>query len=350
MTTRTNSRRPKSRLWFGIVFGCLVALCLAQVTWWIVFQLQEADRLDHLATAIETENPANALGAYGADSVEALRERAAQQRSMFALEGATLGILILLGVLFLYTALMRERRIRKERTRFLTGATHELKTPLATIRLGLESIGRASMPEDRRETYVKGMLREADRLETGVTNILVAGGLESTSRQDWVTDDLALELGRLLDNFDERASSQQIRIIRQAFDSCPVRRSGDTLRIAIHNLCDNAIKFSEPGDTIDVRLERTDRLAVLTIRDTGHGIDPQEMPRIFDRFHRAGPDHIGGTGLGLAIVREIVEHHGGSVRAESKGLGHGSVFRVTLPIDSSTPGEELAPDPAGANA
>ena len=341
MISKTNSRRPKSRLWFGIVFGCLVALCLAQVTWWIVFQLQEADRLDRLATAIEAGNPAQALGAYGADSVAALRDRAAQQRSMFALEGATLGILILLGVLFLYTALIRERRIRKERTRFLTGATHELKTPLATIRLGLESMGRASMPDDRRETYIKGMLRETDRLETGVTNILVAGGLESTRRQDWLSDDLSIELSRLLDTFDERAASQEIRIVRHPFDACPVRRSGDTLRIALHNLCDNAIKFSEPGDTIDVRLERKDDTAVLTIRDTGHGIDPQEMPRIFDRFHRAGPDHIGGTGLGLALVREIIEHHGGSVRAESKGVGQGSLFRVELPIDASAEAAEV---------
>lgn len=330
MTTRT--REARSRRWFGIVFGVLVALCLAQIAWWIIFQLQEAERLQAVSTALGRDDIPAALEAFGAGESGELRDEAVRRRFMFMLEGATLGSIVLTGIVFLYRSLVRERRMRREHERFLTGATHELKTPLATIRLGIESLGMESLPPERRDQYLQGMLRESDRLETGLTNLLVAAGLDHTERSERSRGDLADDLRRVAEQFRERCETASLELRISPLEHCEIERDPQGIHLVLHNLLDNAVKFSEAGGSVAVSLRRQGKLAVVTIEDQGCGIEASEMPRIFDRFHRAGPDHVGGTGLGLALVREITEQHGGRVGVSSHGPDTGSKFEVSLPL------------------
>ena len=319
----------KSQLPFGIVFGLVVALCLGQVAWWIYFQVAEAARLEAAGRALAADDLAAALEVFEVASGAELADEAGRRRTMFAWEGATLSLLVMLGIVFFYVALVRERQARREQQRFLTGATHELKTPLATIRLGLESLSLDSLPTERRASYVEGMLREADRLERGLTNLLTAAGLETSARPREVGD-LGDDVRRALSAFGERFRSQELDCATQ-LARCVVSRDPQAMRIVLHNLLDNAVKYSSRGDRIEVALEHVGDAARLTVTDTGCGIERDELARIFERFHRAGPDHIGGTGLGLALVREIVEAHGGRVRAESRGPGRGARFTIELP-------------------
>lgn len=324
---------------FGISFGLLVTLCLGQVAWWIIFQIRETGRLEAAGEALGRGDMSAALTVFGVESGGALALQAQRRQVMFAWEGATLGMLVLLGVVLLAAALVREQRIRRDQQRFLTGATHELKTPLATIRLGLESLDRDSLPTERRAHYLAGMVRQVDRLERGLSNVLAAAGLESRGIQSHrVLGDLAEDVRRAVNDITDRCAAAGITCQITACASSSVERDETSMRLVLQNLLDNAIKYTPTGGHIEVALGHFGDRARVTVTDSGCGIPAAELSRIFERFHRAGPDHIGGTGLGLALVREIVQAHGGQVRAESPGEGRGSRFTVDLPRYRPEPG------------
>ncbi len=325
-----------ARMRLGLAFGLLVGLCLAQIAWWIVFQIGETGRLEHAGAALAHGDVPGALAVFEVGSGGELIAEAQRRRTMFTWEGATLGTAITLGVVFFYIALLRERRVRLDQHRFLTGATHELKTPLTTVRLGLESLRLDTLPAERRLGYVDGMLREVDRLERGLTNILAAAGLESTRDRPRLPGDLAEDLRRALEGFRERFRAADLTVQFDDPASCPIDRDEVAMRLVLHNLLDNAVKYTGQGGRIDIALTRISDTARLTVTDTGCGIPRDQLARIFERFHRAGPEHIGGTGLGLALVKEIVEAHGGAVHAESHGPCTGSRFTVDLPLREET--------------
>ncbi len=319
----------------ALLFGLVVALCLAQVAWWIVFQFHETDRIERAGAHLKAGDVASALQVFDAGSAEELAAEARSRRKMFTYEGATLGLLVLTGVVFFYTALIRERHMRENQQRFLAGATHELKTPLTTVRLGLESLQQGSLPEARRASYLEGMLREVDRLERDLTNLLVAAGLESpgTVRQKAVRGDLADDVRRAVAQFRARCDAAGVECRIGELESCPVDRDEGSMRIVLHNLLDNAVKFNARGGHVDIDLKRHGHKARLVVSDDGCGIPKNELDRIFKRFHRgASHDHVGGTGLGLALVKELVEAHDGRVRAESDGPGQGARLTVDLPL------------------
>jgi signal transduction histidine kinase len=329
---------------FAVSFGLLVVLCLGQVAWWMVFQIREGDRLKAAGEALARDDMAGALEVFGVESGGALVLEAQRRQVMFAWEGATLGMLVLLGVVLLAAALVREQRIRRDQHRFLTGATHELKTPLATIRLGLESLDRDSLPAERRAHYLGGMMRQVDRLERGLSNVLAAASLESRGIQSHrVPGDFADDVRRAVQDIADRCAAADITCEITECQPAPVERDLASMRLVLQNLLDNAIKFTPEGGRIEVALKPFGDRVRLTVTDSGCGIPTGELHRIFERFHRAGPDHIGGTGLGLALVREIVHAHGGAVRAESLGENRGSRFTVDLPCYRS---DAADPSPA----
>lgn len=320
-----------------IVFGVLVTVCLAQVAWWILFQVRESNRLEQAGVHLQHGDVAAALQALHATQPGELVEQARSRRVMFASEGAALGILVLVGVVFVYTALLRERRMRANQQRFLAGATHELKTPLATIRLGLESIEQGTMPAERRHDYLRGMLRQIDRLEQGLTNLLTAAGLELGGRRPREVGDFADDVRRAVDAFRERFATSQLRC-EVELESCIVERDPAAMRIVLHNLLDNAAKFTAAGGEIDISLHCDSDVARLVVSDTGCGIRQDEIERVFLRFHRGeGHEHVGGTGLGLSLTRELVQLHGGRVTAQSAGEGEGARFTIELPLHGATP-------------
>ncbi len=317
----------------SLVFGLVVLVCLTQIGWWITFQVREADRLETVAAHLDAGEIPAALRALEATYPGELAETARRRRAMFASEGAALGLLVLVGVVFFYTALLRERRMRDNQQRFLAGATHELKTPLATVRLGLESLEQGTLPEPRRADYLRGMVRELDRLERGLTNILTAAGLEAGGARPRHVEDLAEDVRHAVDAFRERCAAAELETHADGLACCPVRRDPAAIRIVLHNLLDNAVKYTPPGGRIEIRLLAEDTDAVLSVADNGRGIAAADVERIFGRFERGTEsEHLGGTGLGLALVRELVQSHGGSVSVRSDGPGKGACFTLRLPL------------------
>jgi signal transduction histidine kinase len=228
-----------------------------------------------------------------------------------------------------------ERRLEAVRRDFVENASHELKTPAATIQATAETLRRAADDDPAQiPRFAAQLEREAIRLSRVVSDLLDLSRLESGSSVDEVVSlaDVAREeVRRLRPAADEAGVALELT----TDGSGPVRGSAQDLSLLVRNLLDNAIRYSAEGAQVRVDVRSEDAETVVRVRDTGIGIPSRDLSRIFERFYRvdrARSRETGGTGLGLAIVKHVVENHGGRTSVESE-LGRGTTFEVTLPAD-----------------
>jgi two-component system, OmpR family, sensor histidine kinase SenX3 len=246
--------------------------------------------------------------------------------------------LIIAGLSVNTVFLVREIRRNEQQDSFLNAVTHELKTPIASIRMYLETLQSRQLDEPQRRDFYRIMLEDTDRLLGTVEQVLKAGEARQRSkRKNWQELDFselvksALELTRLRHHL----TPENLRFGTAPPEGLLVQGSPEELRTVVFNLFDNAVKYSGESKEIvvDVRTPDMDTV-LLSVRDLGIGIPRSELKRIFNRFYRATNPLAGqvkGTGLGLFIVRSIARRHGGNVYAESEGEGRGSTFTVRLP-------------------
>jgi signal transduction histidine kinase/ActR/RegA family two-component response regulator len=220
---------------------------------------------------------------------------------------------------------------------FLATLSHELRTPLSVILGWVSVLRRGGLDRTQRDHAIEVIERNTQLQAHLVNDLLdvsrIVAGKLSIDREEVDLVRLARET---IDAMHEHAAAKSLQI-RSQLDPDAGWVLGDAFRLqqVISNLCSNAVKFSSAGGRIDVELARHAAHARLVIRDTGEGIDPHEIGRIFERFEQAAPSASGrrqGMGLGLSICRHIVEAHGGEIRAESKGTGRGATFTVDLPV------------------
>lgn len=258
------------------------------------------------------------------------------------------GVLLFFGIIFFAVIiagmvvntifLVRELRRSEQHDSFINAVTHELKTPLASIRLHLETLQRRELPEGRKKEFYGVMLSDVDRLTETVEQVLRAGraGDKKAGR-----DKVEVDFGELV---HECMQSTRIRHHLQAEamryegarngNGTHVRGNAEDLRTAVTNVLENAVKYSGDHVDVQVRLEAADKRVVLSVRDHGVGIAQHDLKRIFKRFHRVGNRslaHVKGTGLGLFIVKAIAKKHGGKAFAESEGEGLGTTVVIELP-------------------
>ncbi len=229
-----------------------------------------------------------------------------------------------------------QRRLEAVRRDFVANASHELKTPAATIQAVAETLGRAATEDPEAVARFASQLeREAVRLSRIVADLLDLSRLESGSAlEDFVSlGAAAREEGQRLEETAEHAG---VTLEIQTEDERPVRGSQRDLALLVRNLIDNAIRYSHEGGRVAVRIDAEGDEVILRVSDTGIGIPSRDLDRIFERFYRvdrARSRETGGTGLGLAIVRHVVENHGGEIEVESE-LGRGTTFRISFPAAS----------------
>lgn len=251
--------------------------------------------------------------------------------------GVIFFILIITGLILNTIFLVREIRRNEQHDAFLNAVTHELKTPIASIKLYLETLKARELDKQKRDEFYDIMLADNQRLLGTVEQVLQA----SRTREKQRLMNLAeIDMSDLLSDTIKTVREQQhLResAIRFSVPGEGIKVLGDKteLRTAITNLLDNAIKYSGGEPKVSVRLGSSGaKTAEIYIKDTGIGIARADLKRVFKRFYRVPNATDGaakGTGLGLAIVRSIIEKHGGRIRAESKGEGKGTTFFVQLP-------------------
>lgn len=258
--------------------------------------------------------------------------------------GIPIFLLLIAGVVLNTIFLVREVRRNERQDSFLNAVTHELKTPIASIRLYLETLQRRPVPEEKRQEFYRIMLSDSDRLLLTVEQVLKAGEVTQRNRAHALEslDLRALtrdEVSRVLER--NHLSPDTIRI-EPSSEPLLIHGNPEDLRTALGNLLGNAIKYSPAGPDVLVRTWTDARgSAVVEITDHGIGIAPEQIKRIFKRFYRVPAREVlrrQGTGLGLFLVRAIARQHGGTVTAASPGEGHGATFTLRLPrLSEPTP-------------
>jgi signal transduction histidine kinase len=236
--------------------------------------------------------------------------------------------------------LVREMRRSEQHDSFINAVTHELKTPIASIRLYLETLQSRDLSDIQRKRFYGIMLEDTDRLINTVEQVLRAGHLGQKSGKNFQR----LDLGEIVRDCASLAQTRHhlaadsIRFVNYTISSPFVQGDPEELRSAVNNLLENAVKYSPRK--IAITVEILDEASDLLVRviDKGQGIPQGELKRIFRRFYRVNErlrQHVKGTGLGLFIVRGIALRHGGTAYASSEGEGRGATVTLRLPRDTA---------------
>jgi two-component system sensor histidine kinase SenX3 len=301
---RVKGRRRKSIAFFIALGACLVALAVALNVGWILLNTSEV---------------------------------------VLLILGIVFFVVLIFGLVLNTTFLIREIRRNEQHDAFINAVTHELKTPIASIRLYLETLKSREVDETQRAEFYDIMLADSQRLLTTVEQVLRAGRTGHKRRR--ITNSVisvseivreCLELTRV-----RYGLTDSHLMYFESPEASSARISGDLdeLRAAFSNLIDNAVKYSDEEVRVSVSVSAVDEKRVaVKVTDKGIGIPNAQLKRIFKRFYRVPGKfmaRVKGTGLGLFIVESVVTKHGGRVFVESKGLGQGSTFTVQLPIVGS---------------
>lgn len=245
-------------------------------------------------------------------------------------------VIITLGVINTIF-LVREIRRNEQHDSFINAVTHELKTPVASIRLYLQTLQSRELDEAKRRDFYRIMLEDSDRLLHTIDQVLRAGATGSVLRR---SARVRLDLGQIARECVELARTrfhlgpEALEYVEHTTNAM-VMGDSEELKAAVWNLLDNAVKYSQGEVRIVVELDElhNNRVAV-RVTDSGVGISPAELKRIFKRFYRIPPSvavRTKGSGLGLFIVRSVAKKHGGKAFAQSAGDGQGSTFTLQLP-------------------
>ncbi|HEX9495433.1 MAG TPA: ATP-binding protein [Candidatus Limnocylindria bacterium] len=227
------------------------------------------------------------------------------------------------------------RRLETQRRDFVANVSHELRTPLSALKAMVETLrGGAVNDREAAEDFLTRIDHEVDGLTDLVGDLLALSRMESgEDALELAVVDAADLVRQAATRLEPLAARAQVRLAT-ATDASGARVRVDSARMSqvLANLVHNAIKFTPAGGTVTIGTGATPTEVTLYVRDTGGGIDPADLDRIFERFFKSDPARAtGGTGLGLAIAKHAVQAHGGTIAAASGGRGHGATFTVTLP-------------------
>jgi signal transduction histidine kinase len=259
------------------------------------------------------------------------------RHGILLLLGALLMTAIISGIVLNTIFLVREIRRNAQHDAFINAVTHELKTPIASIRLYLETLQTRSVDDAKRLEFYRIMVDDSERLLGTIEQVLRTGRIGASSRRLNVS---RIDLGRVIEQCVERVRALH-KVSPEGLQyrpGAPVTIVGDAdeVQAAVSNLIDNAVKYSGNDVRVTVETARVEgNYVALRVTDHGPGIEKTELKRIFKRFYRvpgALATRVKGTGLGLFIVRSVAKRHGGRAWAESEGPGHGATFVLQLPI------------------
>jgi two-component system phosphate regulon sensor histidine kinase PhoR len=272
--------------------------------------------------------------------VKSIRSEARAQRTYnIVLVGIAVAVIVF-GMMVLFVAVRKERRLNELKSEFISNVTHELKTPLTLIRMfgELLGLGRTAADGTTSREYAEIIMRESDRLTRLIDNVLDFARIErGKAAYNFSTGSVQTVVERVVDLCHYRAEQAGISLTTAIAPDLPeTRLDEDAMTLLLFNLVENAIKYGGHGEVVvALRHDPEGRQVLLRVSDQGPGIPREEHGRIFERFYRAKAARSGGSvrgsGIGLSLVKHIAEAHGGRVRIESE-LGKGSTFEVTIPV------------------
>ncbi|OOQ60281.1 sensor histidine kinase [Mucilaginibacter pedocola] len=249
-------------------------------------------------------------------------------------EGSMFVLVFAVGAYYMHTSMKKERKLIEQKRNFLLSVTHELKSPLASIKILLQTIQKRDLSKAQILDFIDKSLLDVERLDDMVENMLLAAKIENSS---YTFPKAQFNLSALVDSIVNRLQITKCDCNQQIINAeiePKIEITGDkfALTSVVTNLVENAVKYSKPCTAVEVKLfSKNDRI-FLQVADHGIGISDSEKTRIFDKFYRVGSEdtrNTKGTGLGLYIVKEVLDKHQASIRVKDNRPS-GSVFEVVF--------------------
>jgi len=248
-------------------------------------------------------------------------------------EGSVFLFLLCIGAYFLHKAIKKEDKLREQQQNFLLSVTHELKSPLAAIKLSLQTIVKRDLDKARQTSLLNNSLKDIERLDDLVENMLLATKIENRSysfpKEEF---DLSDMVSKITDRLQIHSCGCEQIITPSIQPGVKVVGDQFTLSSVVTNLVENAVKYSGPCAEVGVELTNKDGHPFLRVTDKGPGIPDDEKMLIFDKFYRVGDENVRkskGTGLGLFIVKEVLQHHDADISVKDN-VPQGAIFEITF--------------------
>ncbi|MES2268449.1 MAG: HAMP domain-containing sensor histidine kinase [Bacteroidota bacterium] len=258
------------------------------------------------------------------------------RKGMILGEGCMFITVFLVGAYFLHQSLNKEAKLQEQKKNFLLSVTHELKSPLASIKILLQTIQKRDLTKEQILNFIDKSLLDVERLDDMVENMLLASKIDNRS---YTFPKAKFNLSVLVDSIVNRLQISKCDCNQQIINAeiePKIEITGDkfALTSVVTNLVENAVKYSSPCETVNVKLFEKDGKVYFQVADHGIGIADNEKPRIFDKFYRVGSEdtrNTKGTGLGLYIVKEVLDKHQASIKVKDNRPA-GSVFEVVFAL------------------
>ncbi len=264
------------------------------------------------------------------DFVELQRKYNLQEKMILG-EAAVLALTLFIGIWFINNGYQKQTKAARQSRNFLLSITHELKSPLASIKLILQTFSKRKLNQDQIQTFSSNAIKETERLEGLVNNLLLAAKMETT----FDIQKEEIDLFMMTDGIIEHLSNKTPNLIINNSIKPNTHIIGDAfgLNAVLSNLLENAIKYSDNAPNLNINHQRTNNFDIVSISDAGLGIPDSEKKLVFDKFYRVGNEDTRktkGTGLGLYIVKQIIDKHKGQIKVENN-IPNGSIFTFSIP-------------------
>ncbi|SEN59364.1 His Kinase A (phospho-acceptor) domain-containing protein [bacterium A37T11] len=253
------------------------------------------------------------------------------RKPMIIGEGIFFMLIFLVGALLMRRAFINEHKVQRQQNNFLLSVTHELKSPLASIKLYIQTILKRKLDKEQQIQFLSNSLKDIERLDDLVENVLIATKLEKVGAKRFTKElfDFSELVERISDRLQIHSCTSQV-LITQVEPNISIIADRMALTSVVTNLIENAIKYSPPCANVQVELKRVNGAIILVVADHGIGINEYEKKYIFDKFYRVGSEETRktkGTGLGLYIVKNVLDHHQAQIKVKDN-VPSGTVFEV----------------------
>ncbi len=251
-------------------------------------------------------------------------------------EGCFLMLLILAGVYVIFVYWNKQNRLNQMQSNFVASVSHELKSPLASIQLYLETLKYQDISKEEEKDFVETMLSDTQRLSELIDNILQSSKADPKSMAlQFQPVNLGAFLGEVIKGHKRQLEEKKCLVDLKLENSPIMNLDQKALRMVFNNLISNAIRYSPVGSSLNIHLRKNAKYWEVGFKDQGFGFERKDIKKVFRKFYRVQNEdtqNIEGAGLGLFISSEIVKNHKGRLKVSSPGRGRGSIFSVLLPV------------------
>jgi len=317
---------------FTSVHLLLLAYIIAAIVYWAICLQQQSVRIytQEVMTLKSTVDSLHDPVTYNRE-LSGLQHKLSMRKTQYIGEGTTFLIVILIGAVVVYSSFHRRIMLSRQQNNFMLSVTHELKSPLAAMKLNLQTLEKHQLDEGKRKQLLERCIKESNRLNDLCNNMMFASQIEGRQYRP------AIEVFNLSEQVEDAVHEYASRYSRtfeeDIVPGCKITGDKMLLQMAVNNLLENAVKYTPENKPVRITLDVVQNTAILRVADEGTGIPDNEKRKIFNKFYRVGNEEsrkAKGTGLGLYLTNKIVQQHKGRITIKDN-TPSGSVFEISLP-------------------